>query len=74
MTNYAEPRLRTQQTETIVNGSFVGCAAQEKAARQAYMNDFGPETGANAFVDVRRGVRDIMLRRVTQGKQQRGYR
>ncbi len=71
---YAKPRLRTQSTEAIVNGGLAACAPKQETVRRAYIRAMGPETGASSFVSLKHGVRQIMLRRVAQAKQQRGYR
>lgn len=74
MSKYAEPRLRKQTTEAIVDGGLAACFDKEEAARKAYINDMGPDTGRSAFVGVKQGVRNIMLRRVAEAKRVRGYR
>lgn len=72
MSAYAQPRLKAQSVERIVDGGFAACSRQEAAARQSYVQQFGAQKGVDVFVGVKFNVRKIMLNRVTQAKQLAG--
>lgn len=67
---YAAPRLASGTTEQIVDAAFKACRKWEVAAHKAWDHDVGP----TVFVGIKHHVREIMLRRIAQAKQQRGLR
>jgi hypothetical protein len=68
MTAYARPRLATHSAEEIVTGGFAACPEPEEAVRRSYLRQ-SPAYGQGAFETLKRGVREIMIKRVTQAQQ-----
>ena len=72
-TAYAMPRLKTQATETIVDKAMMASSKQERAALKEWTDEYGQAQGAEIFRGVRFKVRQILVRRVNEAKQMRGY-
>ena len=71
---YAMPRLKSQSTETIVDNALSACSAQERSVLKEWTDQYGPAQGAEIFRGVKYKVRQVLLRRVAQAKQMKGYR
>lgn len=74
MSAYALPRLSGLSTDAIVEGGFNACSKQEEEVRAADIHDLGPQDGPEFFRGIKARVRGVMLRRVTQAKEVRGYK
>ena len=52
----------------------LGADAQERSVLKEWTDQYGPAQGAEIFRGVKYKVRQVLLRRVAQAKQMKGYR